>query len=123
MLSARYSRSLTIRSLHPWPQCQNGTQPVGEPANSNVSKILPLTTFRTIDLAGRKNSDPLFSRFCAKTRVFLKVFLHQNLCNPRESRPRPDRHDRRQPRTKTDTPARTPPSGQMRAGLDLPRQD
>jgi hypothetical protein len=42
--------------------------------NSNVSKILPLTTFRTIDLGGRKISGPLFSRFCAKRRVFLEVF-------------------------------------------------
>ncbi len=39
--------------------------------NFNVSKILPLTTFRTIDLGGKKNSDPLFSRFCRETRVFL----------------------------------------------------
>ena len=29
--------------------------------NSNVSKILPLTTFKTIDLGGRKITDPLFS--------------------------------------------------------------
>ena len=43
-------------------------------ANSNVSKMLPLTTFRTIDLGGRKISGPLFSRFCAKTRVFFEVF-------------------------------------------------
>ena len=42
--------------------------------NSNVSKILPLTTLRTIDLGGRKISGPLFSRFCAKTRVFFEVF-------------------------------------------------
>ena len=27
-------------------------------ANSNVSQILPLTTFRTIDLGGRKISGP-----------------------------------------------------------------
>jgi hypothetical protein len=45
--------------------------PVAAP-NSNVSKILPLTTLRTIDLRGKKNSGPLFSRFCAKTRVFFR---------------------------------------------------
>jgi hypothetical protein len=37
--------------------------PVGYQSNSNVSKILPVTTFRTIDLGGRKISGPLFSRF------------------------------------------------------------
>src|SRR5579863_4728270 len=42
--------------------------------NFNVSKILPLTTLRTIDLAGGKISGPLFSRFCAKMRVFFEVF-------------------------------------------------
>jgi hypothetical protein len=31
--------------------------------NPNVSKILPLTTFRTIDLEGNKNPGRLFSRF------------------------------------------------------------
>jgi hypothetical protein len=49
-------------------------QAAGEHRNSNVSKILPLTTFRTIDLAGRKNSGPLFSRFCVKMRVFFELF-------------------------------------------------
>src|SRR5579863_5314453 len=43
--------------------------------NSNVSKILPLTTLRTIDLAGKKISGPLFSGFCTETRVFFDVFL------------------------------------------------
>ena len=38
--------------------------------NSNVSKILPLTTFRTIDLGGGKIPGRLFSRFCAESRVF-----------------------------------------------------
>jgi len=46
---------------------------VGKHANSNVFKILHLTTFRTIDLAGRKTSGPLFSRFWAETRVFLSL--------------------------------------------------
>ena len=49
--------------------------------NSNVSKILPLTTLRTIDLGGKKNSGPLFSRSCRKMRVFLRQVLHQNLCS------------------------------------------
>ncbi len=48
--------------------------------NSLVSKILPLTTLRTIDLGGKKNSGPLFSRFWAETRVFLTKILHQNVC-------------------------------------------
>jgi hypothetical protein len=42
--------------------------------NSNVSKILPLTIFRTIDLGGKKISGRLFSRFCGELRVFLEVF-------------------------------------------------
>jgi hypothetical protein len=43
----------------------------GKPArNSNVSKILPVTTFGTIDLEGRKIPGPLFSGFCAVSRVF-----------------------------------------------------
>jgi|HubBroStandDraft_6_1064221.scaffolds.fasta_scaffold349175_2 hypothetical protein len=29
-------------------------------SNSHVSKILPVTTFRTIDLGGKKNPDRLF---------------------------------------------------------------
>jgi hypothetical protein len=61
--------SLTIRL----PQCQNGTQAVGEHANFNVSNILPLTTFRTIDLAGGKISGRLFSGFCVETRVFFQA--------------------------------------------------
>jgi len=45
----------------------------GKLRNSNVSKILPLTTFRTIDLGGGKISGRLFSRFCAKMRVFFEL--------------------------------------------------
>src|ERR1700678_271213 len=45
-----------------------------KPHNSNVSKILPLTTFRTIDLGGKKISGPLFSRLCEEMRVFFEVF-------------------------------------------------
>ena len=40
--------------------------------NSHVVNILPLTTLRTIDLGGKKNSDPLFSRFCAEQSVFFE---------------------------------------------------
>jgi len=34
--------------------------------------ILPVTTLRTIDLEGKKKSDPLFSRFWAQERVFFE---------------------------------------------------
>src|ERR1700719_3926106 len=40
--------------------------------NSNVSNILPLTTFKTIDLGGKKISGPLFSGFWTETRDFLE---------------------------------------------------
>ena len=43
------------------------------PANFHVSNILPVTTLRTIDLAGKKNSSLLFSIFCGEMRVFLEV--------------------------------------------------
>jgi hypothetical protein len=49
-------------------------QAVGEHRNSNVFNILPVTTLRTIDLEGKKNSDSLFSRFCGKSSVFLREF-------------------------------------------------
>jgi hypothetical protein len=52
-------------------QHRNGSRMLRNRHNSNVSKILPLTTFRTIDLGGRKISGPLFSIFWAETRVFL----------------------------------------------------
>jgi hypothetical protein len=42
----------------------------GKQPNSNVSKILPVTTLRTIDLEGKKNPAPLFSRFWAKNERF-----------------------------------------------------
>jgi hypothetical protein len=50
-------------------------QAAGEHHNSNVFKILPVTTLRTIDLGGKKNSDPLFSRFCGKLSVFFEGIL------------------------------------------------
>jgi hypothetical protein len=37
---------------------------------SNVLNILPVTIFRTIDLAGKKNPASLFSRFCVEESVF-----------------------------------------------------
>jgi hypothetical protein len=40
--------------------------------NSNVSNVLPVTTLRTIDLEGKKNSSLLFSRFCEEVRVFFE---------------------------------------------------
>jgi hypothetical protein len=40
--------------------------------NSNVSKIVPLTTFGTIDLGGKKISGLLFSRFCAEIEIFFQ---------------------------------------------------
>jgi hypothetical protein len=51
--------------------------------NSNLSNILPVTTFKTIDLEGKKISGPLFSRFCAESSVFFEVFsapkcVHEN---------------------------------------------
>ena len=53
---------------------QNGTVRSRKQHNLNVSNILPLTTFRTIDLGGRKNPSSLFSRFCAELRVFFEEF-------------------------------------------------
>jgi hypothetical protein len=52
---------------------------VGEHRNSNVLKILPVTTLRTIDLEGKKNSDRLFSRFCGKLSVFFEGILAPKL--------------------------------------------
>ncbi len=56
--------------------------------NSNVLNILPVTTLRTIDLEGEKNSSPLFSRFCTEQRVFFEgdyapkcVHANQNLAS------------------------------------------
>jgi hypothetical protein len=42
--------------------------------NSNVLNILPISTLRIIDLEGKKNSSPLFSRFCSKTQRFFWRF-------------------------------------------------
>jgi hypothetical protein len=41
--------------------------------------ILPLTTLRTIDLGGKKNSGPLFSIFCEKLRVFFEGIVAPKL--------------------------------------------
>jgi hypothetical protein len=60
-----------LPELHP---CGSKTEPqaVTRGDNSHVSNILPLTTFGTIDLGGKEFPDPLFSRFCAKMRVFFE---------------------------------------------------
>jgi hypothetical protein len=48
------------------------SQAIEHGRNSSVSKILPVTTLRTIDLEGKKNSDRLFSRFCGEMRDFFQ---------------------------------------------------
>ncbi len=53
-------RSLTIDASR---AVSNGTEVSWHDPNSNVSKVLPVTTLRTIDLGGKKNSGPLFSGF------------------------------------------------------------
>ena len=55
-------------------------QPIETHRNPNVSKILPLTALRIIDLGGRKISGRLFSIFWAESKAFFEVFLHQNMC-------------------------------------------
>jgi len=42
--------------------------------NFHVLNILPVTTFRTIDLEGKKNSGPLFSRFCGEESSFFCTY-------------------------------------------------
>ena len=58
------SRSISMRS----PKTE--LRAVRHHHNSNDSKILPVTTLRTIDLEDKKISDPLFSRFCPEASVF-----------------------------------------------------
>jgi len=53
-------RSLTIDASR---AVSKGTEVSWHDANSNVSKILPVSALRTIDLGGKKNSSPLFSGF------------------------------------------------------------
>jgi hypothetical protein len=61
------------RLLTRWPRGPKMEPPVvGRHRNSNVSKILPLTTFGTIDLGGNKISGRLFSRFCAQIEIFFQ---------------------------------------------------
>jgi hypothetical protein len=76
---------LTIQSQRLWPQFKTELRAVGEHHNSNVSKILPLTTFRTIDLAGGEISGRLFSRFCAKMRVFFEGFFAPEYVQPEQA--------------------------------------
>ena len=56
--------------------CSARTEPqaAAPERNYNVWNILPVTTLRTIDLQGKKNSDRLFSRFCAERELFFEVF-------------------------------------------------
>ena len=46
---------------------------VGHHRNSNVPKILPVTTLRTIDLGGKKNPGPLFSIFWRRNESFFEA--------------------------------------------------
>jgi len=61
-------------------------QAVSNRDNSNVLNILPATIFRTIDLEGKENSDPLFSRFCAKQSVFFEGYSAPKCVQPVASR-------------------------------------
>ena len=54
--------------------------------NFHVLNILPVTTFRTIDLEGKKSSGPLFSRFCAKESSFFCTYKRDG---QRKVEPRP----------------------------------
>ena len=58
-------------------------QAIGHPDNSNVYKILPVTPLRSIDLGGKKNSDPLFSRFYAEMTVFFEANLAPKYVHPK----------------------------------------
>jgi hypothetical protein len=49
-------------------------QPAENDRNLHVLNILPLTALRTIDLGGKKNFGPLFSRFCAQERSFFCTY-------------------------------------------------
>ena len=66
-------RSDFLRQLSPkrFPKWSRRRVPAHH--NFNVSKILPVTTLRTIDLGGKKNPGPLFSIFCAKESVFFEL--------------------------------------------------
>ena len=55
-------------------------EPAGEHYNCNVLNILPVTTFRTIDLEGQKNSGSLFSRFCVEVSVFFSGISCTGIC-------------------------------------------
>ena len=60
---------------------------VGHHHNSNVMNILPVTTLRTIDLGGIKNSGSLFSIFCVKIeRFFQRNYAPEYVHQPRSAR-------------------------------------
>jgi hypothetical protein len=54
------------------PQSNKEPQAAAYHRNYNVFYILSVTTLRTIDLEGKKNSNPLFSRFYAGMSVFFE---------------------------------------------------
>jgi hypothetical protein len=58
-------RRITTKAKRLWLDApfQNGTATLAHHRNSNVLKILPVTTLRTIDLGSKKYSGSLFSIF------------------------------------------------------------
>src|SRR6202167_4250284 len=74
MIFANSSPRLSLRPLPGAGAGESLPQSMGgqDRDNSHVSKILPLTTLRTIDLGGKKISGCLFSRFCAEMSDFFQ---------------------------------------------------
>ena len=67
---------------------QTELQAAAEHRNSNDSNILPVTTLRTIDLEGKKNFDPLFSKFCGEMSFFFEgIFAPECVHNASRLRP------------------------------------
>jgi hypothetical protein len=76
-----------------WAQLYGGSK-VEPPAaatrcNPNVSKILPVTTLRTIDLGGKKFPVVCFQYFARKRAIFLQKIVHQDMCKDETSLPTP----------------------------------
>ena len=67
-------------------QFQNGTGSSLHGHNSLVSKILPATTFRTIDLEGTKNFRPFVFWILRETRDFFSTSPTLNFFPNREDR-------------------------------------
>ncbi len=57
-----------------------GTEASWHDANSNVSKILPVTTLRTIDLEGQENLRPFVFWILAKTKSFFPTKCCTTMC-------------------------------------------